>query len=154
MSQKTRWWNSWEITVDSYWVITIGMVLLFVIVAVILGWNIRNLLFDEVDYRIGQAARNGWLDTLAYVLEAAYAFVFAYSFPGKHLKVAFSLLAAQYTMRFAIEYLHVAVGMHHSAAIVGSVARLVAEAIILVAIVQWFKSVVRWTPRSNSGVAS
>lgn len=144
MSQKTNWWNSWEITVDSNWIVTIGMVLLFAFTAFLLGWSIRNLLFNRVDYRVLQGARNGWLDTLGYVIGAFVFFLWAYSFPGKHLKVAFLLLATEYTVRFAIEYLHVAAGVHHSAAVAGSVASQVAYTIILVAIIQWFGSVVRW----------
>ena len=151
MSQKTSWWRSWEITVDSNWIMTIGTALLFAFIAFLLGWNIRDFLFDRVDYRVLQGVHNGWLDTLTYVIGAAYSFMFAYSFPRKHLKVAFLLLGTEYTVRFAIEYLHVAVGMHHSAAVAGSIARQVAFTIILVAIIQWFKSVVRWTPPSNSG---
>jgi hypothetical protein len=154
MSQKTSWWRSWEITVDSNWIMTIGMVLLFAFIAFLLGWSIRNLLFDKVDYRVLQGARNGWLDTLTCVIGAAYSFMFAYSFPGKHLKVAFLLLGTEYTVRFAIEYLQVAAGMHHSGAVAGSIARQVAFTIILVAIIQWFKSVVRWIPPSNPGAGS
>ena len=154
MSQKTSWWRSSEIRVDSNWIMTIGMILLFAFIAFLLGWSIRDLLFDRIDYRISQGVRNGWLDTLAYVLGAVYCFVFAYSFPKKQLKVAFLLLAAQYTVRFAVECLHVATGVHHSVAVAGSVARQVAYTIILVAIIQWFKSVVRWIPPSNPGTGS
>jgi hypothetical protein len=153
MSQKTSWWRSWEITVDSNWIMMLGMVLLFAFIAFLLGWSIRNLLFDKVDYRVLQGARNGWLDTLTCVIGAAYSFMFAYSFPGKHLKVAFLLLGTEYTVRFAIEYLHVAAGVHHSAAVAGSIGRQVAFAIILVAIIQWFRSAVRWVSPSNPGVA-
>jgi hypothetical protein len=154
MSQKTSWWNSWEITVDSNWIMTIGMVLIFVFVAFLLGWSIRDFLFDKVDYRVLRGARNGWFDALTYALGAVYCFVFAYSFAGKHLKVAFLLLATEYTVHFAIEYLHVAAGVHHSVAVAGCIARQVAYTIILVAINQWFKSVVRWIPPSNPGTCS
>ena len=154
MSQKTSWWRSWEITVDSNWIMTIGMVLLFAFIAFLLGWSIRDVLFDKVDYRVLQGARNGWFDALTYALGAVYCFVFAYSFQGKHLKVAFLLLATEYTVRFAIEYLHVAAGVHHSAAVAGSIACQFAYTIILVAIIQWFKSVVRWIPPSNPGAGS
>ncbi len=154
MSQKTSWWRSWEITVDSNWIVTIGMVLLFAYVAFLLGWSIRDFLFDKVDYRVLQGARNGWLDTLDYVIGAFVFFLCAYSIPGKHLKVAFLLLGTEYTVRFAIEYLHVAAGVHHSAAVVGSIARQVAFTIIFVAIIQWFKSVVRWISPSNPGAGS
>jgi hypothetical protein len=154
MSQKTNWWRSWEITVDSNWITTIGMVLLFAFVAFLLGWSIRDFLYDKVDYRVLQGARNGWLDSLPYVIGAAYSFAFAYMLPGKHVKAAFLLLGTEYTVRFAIEYLHVAAGMHHSAAVAGSVARQVAFTVILVAIIQWFKSVVRWVPPPNTEVGS
>ncbi len=154
MSQKTSWWNSWEIAIDSNWIVTIGMVLLFAYVAFLLGWSIRDLLFDKFDYRVLQGARNGWLDTFDYVIGAFVFFLWAYSIPGKRLKVAFLLLGTEYTVRFAIEYLHVAAGVHHSAAVVGSIARQVAYTIILVAIIQWFKSVVRWISSSNPGTGS
>jgi hypothetical protein len=154
MSQKTGWWRSREITVDSNWIITIGMILLFVFISFLLGWSTRDLLFDKVDYRVLQGARNGWFDALTYALGAVYCFVFAYSFPGKHLKVAFLLLATEYTVRFAVGYLHVAAGVHHSAAVAGSIACQVAYTIILVAIIHWFKSVVRWIPPSNLGTGS
>jgi hypothetical protein len=153
MNQKTSWWRSWEITVDSDWIMTIGMVLLFAFIAFLLGWSIRDLLFDKVDYRALQGARRGWFDALTYVLGAVYSFVFAYSFPGKHLKVAFSLLATEYAVRFAIEYLHIGASVHHSAAVAGSIARQVAFAIILVAIIQWFRSVVRWFSPPNPEVS-
>jgi hypothetical protein len=154
MSQKTSWWHSWEITVDSNWIMTIGMALLFAFVAFLLGWSIRNLLFDKVDYRVLQSVRIGWLDALTYVIGAVWPFMFAYWLPGKHLKVAFLLLGTEYTVRFAIEYLHVAAGLHHSAAVAGSIARQVAFTIILVAIIQWFRSVVRWNPSSETGPES
>ena len=154
MNHKTNWWRSWDITVDSNWIVRIGLVLLFAFIVFLLGWSIRDLLSDKVDYRVLQGAHNEWLDALTYVLGAVYSFVFAYSFPRKHLKVAFLLLATEYTVRFVIEYLHFAAGVHHSAAVAGSIARQVAYTIILVAIVQWFKSVVRWIPPSNPGAVS
>jgi len=151
MSQKTSWWRSWEITVDSNWIMTIGMILLFAFTAFLLAWNIRDLLFDKVDYRVSQGVRHGWLDTLTYVLGAVYFFLFAYSFPAKHLKAAFLLLGTEYAGRVPLVYLHVAVGVQHTVAIAGSIAAQVAYTIILFAIVQWFKSVVRWVSPSNPG---
>jgi hypothetical protein len=150
MSQKTNWWRSWQITVDSNWIMTIGMILLFAFTAFLLGWNIRDLLFDKV-YWVPQRVRNGWLDTLTYVLGAVYFFLFAYSFPAKHLQVAFLLLGTEYTGRVALAYLHVAVGVQHTVAIAGSIAAQIAYTIILFAIVQWFKSVVRWVSPYNPG---
>jgi hypothetical protein len=151
MNQQVPGKSGWEITVDSNWIMTIGMVLLFAFIAFLLGWSIRDLLFGKVDYGVSQDVRNGWFDTVTYVIGAVYYFLFAYSFPGKHLKVAFLLLGTECTVRFALAYLHVAAGVHHSAAVAGSIARQVAFTIILVAIIQWFRSVVRWNPSSEPG---
>jgi hypothetical protein len=151
MTGKTNWWSSWEITIDSNWIMTIGMTLLVAFIAYRLGLSILDLLFDKVDYQVSESVRNGWLDALAPVIGAVYSFMFAYSFPGKDLKVAFLLLGTEYTVRFTLVYLHVAAGIHHSAAVAGSIARQVAFTIILVAIIRWFRSVVRWIPPSNAG---
>jgi len=152
MSQKTSWWRSWEITIDSNWIMTIGMGLLFAFIAFLLGWSIRDLLFDKLDHEVLQRARNGWLDTFTYLIGAAYSFLFAYSFPGKHLKIAFLLLGAQYLALVAVFY-HAGTNVQHSAVIAGAIASQIAYTIILVAIIQWFRSVVRWVSPSNPGVS-
>jgi hypothetical protein len=154
MSQKAESRRLWEITIDSNWVMTIGMALLFAFTAFLLGWSIRDLLFDKVVYGVSQGVRSGWPDTLAYVIGAVYFFLFAYSFPAKHLKVAFLLLGTRYTALVALAYLHVTAGVQHSVAVGGSIATQIAYTIILFAIVQWFKSVVRWIPPSYSGADS
>ena len=153
MSQKTSWWRSWEITVDSNWIMTIGMVLLFAFIAFLLGWSIRNLMFDRVDHVDLHRVRNGWFDVLTYAMGAVYSFLFAYSFPAKHLRVAFLLLGAKYLGLVAAPYLHVGAEVLHSAAIAGAIASQIAYAIILFAIAQWFKTVVRWIPPGNHGVS-
>ena len=131
-----------EIAIDSNWIITIGMALLFAFTAFLLGWSIRDLLFDKVDHGVLQRVRSGWLDTLTYVIGAVYFFLFAYSFPAKHLKVAFLLLGAKYLGLVAVPYLHAGANVQHSAAIAGAIASQIAYAIILLAIAQWFKTVV------------
>jgi hypothetical protein len=151
MSQKTSWWRSWEITIDSNRIMTIGMGLLFAFIAFLLGWSIRDLLFDKLDHEVLQRVRNGWLDTFTYLIGAAYSFLFAYSFPRKHLKVAFLLLGAQYLALAVVFYLHAETNVQHSAVIAGAIASQIAYTIILVAIIQWFRSVVRWVSLSNPG---
>ena len=154
MNQRAVSNRAWEVTIDSNWIITIGMTLIFAFIAFLLGWSIRDLLFDRVDYRALQRVPNRWLDPLTYPLGAVYSFLFAYSFKAKPLKVAFLLLGANYSAHFALAYLHLAVGVQHSVAVTGSIVRQIAYTIILVAIIQWFKSVVRWIQTSNLGTGS
>jgi hypothetical protein len=142
-----------EITIDSNWIITIGMALLFVFLAFLLGWSIRNLLFDKLDFGLLQRVRSGWLDALTYVMGAVYSFLFAYSFPTKHLKIAFLLLGAKYLVLIGASYLPVGTNVRHSAAIAGAIASQIAYAIILFAIARWFKTVVRQTPTGDHGVS-
>jgi hypothetical protein len=151
MNQKAGSKRVWEITIDSNWIITIGMALLFAITAFLLGWSIRDLLFGKVEYGILHGVRRGWLDTLTNPIGAIYFFLFAYSFPAKHLKVAFLLLGANYTVLVALTYLPVAAGVQHFVAVAGSIATQIAYTIILLAIAQWFRSVVRWNTSSEPG---
>ena len=153
MSQKSQTQRPGDVTIDSNWVIVIGMALLFAFTAFLLGWSIRDLLFDKVGHGVLQRARSGRLDTLTYAIGAVSFFLFAYSFPAKVLKVAFLLLGAKYSVLVALAYLHVAAGVQHYVAVGESIATQIAYAIILFAMAQWFRSVVRWTPPSNHGVA-
>jgi hypothetical protein len=143
-----------EITIDSNWIMTIGMALLFAMTAFQLGWSIRDLLFSKVDYGVSQGVRRGWHDTLTNPIGAVYFFLFAYWFPAKHLKVAFLLLAANYTVLVALTYLPVAPSVQHFVAVTGSIAAQIAYTIILLAIARWYRSVVRWNKPSESGPES
>jgi hypothetical protein len=153
MNQEAKSRRLWEITIDSNWIMTVGMALLFAFIAFLLGWGIRDLLFDKVDYGVSQGARSGWLDTVTYVIGAVYFFLFAYSFPAKHLKIAFLLLGTDMVIRVALYYFHSSATMQHSAAVAGSIASQIAYAIILFAIAQWFKSVIRSAHPSDPGVS-
>jgi hypothetical protein len=132
-----------DIVIDSNWIVTIGLALLFAFTAFLLIWSIRDLLFDKVDHQLSPIL----------VVGVVYYFLFAYSFPSKPLKVAFSLLGVDLTARMALAYLHGSASTQHSAAIAGSVARQIAYTIILFAIAQWFRSVVRRAPARNRGIA-
>jgi hypothetical protein len=151
MNQRAASKRVWEITIDSNWIITIGMALLFAITAFLLGWSMRDLVFGKVDYGVLHGVRRGWLDTLTNPIGAIYSFLFAYSFPGKHLKAAFLLLGAKYTALIALTYLPVAAGVQHFVAVAGSIATQISYTIILLAIAQWFRSVVRSNKSSELG---
>ena len=95
-----------EITLDSNWITTSGMALLFALTAFVLGWSIRDLLFNKIDLRLSQHGPNAWLDTLTYVFGAVYCFLFAYRFPARHLRIAFVLLGMKYSVLLAIFHFH------------------------------------------------
>lgn len=142
----TDWCRRWEITIDSNWIMTVGMALLFAFVVIQLTWSIRDLLFDRA---VPDLSRT--MDLVTYAVGVVYSFLFAYSFPGKHVKVAFLLLGANYTAAIVLHYVRASASLEHSAAVIGSIGRQVAFAILLLAIAQWFKSVVRWVPPSDHG---
>ncbi|MGC2247794.1 MAG: hypothetical protein WA609_14410 [Terriglobales bacterium] len=131
-----------DITIDSNWITTIGMALLFAVLSFLLGWSVRDLLFDRVGLGVLVGLRHG-LDTLTYVLGSVYSFVFAYSFPTKTLKLAFSLLGIKYTLLLILPYLHISAGALHSGEIALAIASQISYSIILFVIAQWFKNVVR-----------
>ena len=143
-----------DITIDSNWVITIGLAVLFAFTAFLLGWSIRDLLFDNVGFVVSLGLRRGWFDTLTHVLGLVYSFVFGYSFPAKKLKVAFSLLGIKYTILAALPYLPVSADAVHSGAIAVAIASQIAYVIILFAVAQWFMTVVRRAPPTDREVSS
>ena len=151
MSADSHTQRPGDILINSNWIITIGMALLFAFIAFLLGWSIRGLLFDKVDYRVAHEVHAVWLDRFGIVIGAIYFFLFAYSFPPKHLKVAFLLLGAKYTTLVALTFAHAAVPP--SAGLAMEIASQIAYAIILIAIVQWFKAMVRRTYPNDSGVS-
>lgn len=80
-------------------------------------------------------------------LIAAIVFlVFVYSFPGKLLKTAFVLFGGETLLRFALAHVHAGYDVQESCAFGASLAQQIAFILVLVWIVQWFKSVVRRVP--------
>ena len=142
-----------EVMIDSDWVTTVGMALGFALTAFLLGRSIRYLLFFSGNYGILWGVRRGWPHTLNYVTGAVYLFLFAYSFPAKHLKIAFLLLGTNYTVHIALAYAHVATGVRYSVAFAGAIATQIAYTIIFFTIARWFKSVLRSASPSNPGVS-
>ena len=130
--------------IDSDWITTVGMVLLFAFVAFLMIRSIGDLLFDKLSHSVHFH--------FYHLITAAYSFLFAYSFPSKALKIAFLLLGIDVTVRVALGYLSAAAGAQHSAAIAGSSARQIAYTIILFEITRWFKSVIRRPAPPNSEV--
>jgi hypothetical protein len=142
MSQKTSWWRSWEITVDSNWITTIAMALLLVLGGCALIHEIRNLLSDALDKPI----------SFSTIFLAPCLFLAAFGEKKKTLKIAFILWGTSVVARVSSSYLHASPGVQHFTATDASIANQIAFTIILVAIVQWFRSVVRWNQSPEQGL--
>jgi hypothetical protein len=144
VSEKAQTHRRGDILIDSDWITTILMALGFVVCALILAQNIRNFLFDRLDHPVSP---------FYFSIDAVYSFFLAYFFRGKYVSGAFLLLGAQYTVRLALTFFHFAAAPQHTAALVGSIAKQISFLIILVAIAQWFKTVVRRDHPSDPGVS-
>ena len=132
MNQSSRSQRIWEITSDSNWIMTVGMGLLFAFCACLLFWDVRDLLSNGVAWDVSHG-----FDFITYTLGAVYCFLFAYSFPAKHLKLAFLLLGTDYSVRLVTGHLGLSGSVQYSASIICSIARQIAFVIILFAIAQW-----------------
>jgi hypothetical protein len=138
-----------EITIDSNWIMTVGMAVLLVFC----GWQ---LIREARDLVVGNLTEQVWfapIDKIGTVILAAYCLLFAFSFRALHVRAAFILLGTAAAVRFSLSFLHVSPAALHFAAIGGAIADQIALMILLFAIVQWFKSVVRWIPLNKSGEA-
>jgi hypothetical protein len=145
MNREAKTRRTGDVMIGSDWITTTSMAFLFAVVAFLLFWSIRDLLFDKLGHPVHLH--------LYYLITAAYSFLFAYSFPSKALKVAFLLLGTDVTVRVALGYLSASTGLQHSAAVAGSVARQIAYTIILFEIARWFRSVIRRPAPPDSGLS-
>jgi hypothetical protein len=144
VSEKTQIQRHGDILIDSDRITTIGMALGFALCVFLLAQSVRGFLSGNLDHPIS---------FLGYAIGVGYSFSFAYFFRPKHVRLAFLLLGSQYAVRLALAYFHFAATKQHSAAYVGSIARQISLIIILVAIAQWFATVVRPNPPSDPGVS-
>jgi hypothetical protein len=139
-----------EITIDSNWILTVGMAVLLVFC----GWQLireaRDLVFGNL---AEQASFNPVISKIGTVILAVYCLLSAFSFQALHVRVAFILLGTAAVVRFSLSYLHASHAALYLTAVGGSIADQIALTIILFAIVQWFKSVVRWISPNKSGEA-
>jgi hypothetical protein len=139
-----------EITIDSNWIMTIGMALLLVFCT----WQlIRDARYLALGNLSEQVLFTHVIDKIGIVILAVYCFLFAFSFHALHVRLALILLGTEAVVRLSLSYLHVSPATLHVANIGESIADQVALAIIAFAIVQWFRSVIHWISPSKTGEA-
>ncbi|SRR6266446_208091 len=130
------------ITIDSDRIFTLEMAALLLIVGAMLTWNIRVLAFGVVTEDI----------SLLSIITVVYCLIFALSIPGKFVKTALILLGTETACRLILKYVTASSpSVRHVASVGGTIVDQIALTIILIAILQWFKSVVHWTPSIPEG---
>jgi hypothetical protein len=139
-----------EIPIDSNWIVTIGIALLFVSCIWQLIRDVRYLALGNLSE---QVLSTHVIDKIGIVILAVYCFLFAFSFQALRVRLALILLGAEAVVRLSLSYVHVSPATLHVADIGASLADQVALAIIAFAIVQWFKSVIHWVRPTKTGEA-
>jgi len=139
-----------EITINSNWIMTVGMALLLVFCAWQVVREAHYLLLGNLAER---AVSTHLLDKIGIVILAVYCLLFAFSFGALHVRLALILLGIAAVVRFSLSYLRVSPATLHVANIGDSIADQIALMIIAFAIVQWFKSVIHRIPTSGTGEA-
>jgi hypothetical protein len=120
-----------EALLGSKLITTSGMAIIFVFVACFLVWSSRQLFLGRVDREPPQ---------IFYISVVAVAIRGAFIFPERPVKFAFLLLAANYTLRIVVHYLHPDISAVYAVFVLGSIMKQFAFIIILLAIAKWFKS--------------
>ncbi len=147
-TQASRWR---QITVESDWVTTLEIGALFVVCGLLLAREIHNVLYGQI---VGERPIHrdffSILTKVFTLIVAVYCFILAFRFPKTSVRIAFFLMGADLVRSAVLSVFHVPSVARHAAAIAGSATRQVALAIFLVAIAQWFRSVVHWAAPSES----
>jgi len=140
MSDKTQGRPIREITIDSNWIVTVLMAVLGVICSAMLIREIRDFAFANAVEQ--QPLTEGLFTKVFEGIAAIYCFISAFSFRKKPVKLAFLLTAVDLSVGVVLSYFHLGSGFQHFVGVARSALRQVALTIFIVAIVQWFKSVV------------
>src|SRR6266436_4757853 len=107
MSQKAASDREWEITIDSNWIMTVGMAGLLVFC----GWQlIREARYLALGNLTEQVSFTHVIDKVGAAMAVVYYFLFAYAFRSMHVRVAFILLGTAAAVRLSLSYLHVPPG--------------------------------------------
>ncbi|HUM05035.1 MAG TPA: hypothetical protein VLT90_06220 [Terriglobales bacterium] len=151
MSEKTSWWRSWEITIDSNWITTGLMAVLLVVCVLLLAQEIHRValghFFGPVRPRI--SFWSIW-NKVFQVIAAIYFFLFAFKFPKKSVRIASVLMGTDLAVHALLSFVSLSLTVGQIVAVSGSFVRQIALIIYCVAIAQWFKSVVSRSSPSES----
>ncbi|MGO9083882.1 MAG: hypothetical protein ACLQBK_01535 [Candidatus Sulfotelmatobacter sp.] len=150
-SQTSR--HVWNITVESDWLTTIELGLLFVMLCLLFVRDIRDFIWGHFAGPV-HIQMNYWsISNKVFAgIAAIYCFIFAFTFTRKPVKIACALMAIKLAGFALLSCFSISLSMRHTVAVSGLIVSQIALVIFLVAIAQWFKSVIRWdTPSELRG---
>jgi hypothetical protein len=134
-----------EITVDSDFVTTALLVVLFIILSLMLMRDVRHILWGTQSL----IAIRGPLNRLATAFAIVYCLVFVFRWPNGLVKIGCALFAAHFSLALASTYLSISATARPALAIADSIVMQISLATFLIAIAHWFRTVVRWDPPSR-----
>jgi hypothetical protein len=131
-----------EITVDSDFTTSALLAVLFIILSLMLMRDIRHILWSAPN----QVAIRGTLNRLSAALALVYSLIFIFRWPNGLVKIGCALFAAHLSLALALTYLRISSTMRPTLAFADSVVVQISLITFFVAIVHWFRTVVRWAP--------
>jgi hypothetical protein len=152
MSEKTSWWRSWEIAMDSNWIEILLMAIVLVGSGLLLVRDAGHLVFGN--FNETPLLSTSRFSNILNLGTAIYLVLLAFASRARFMKVGVGLFAISFAGHLAFDYAHASPAVQHNAAITLSVLRQIAYIIFLVATAKWFKSVTRWVPPDQSRRAS
>lgn len=146
---KARSPRIWEVTVESDWVTMIATLLLFLICGSLLVREIRHFIWGDLSAPV-PLYKSFWgiWNKVFEAIAAIFCFTFGFSFPKKSARIAWTLTGIYLARSFLLSLFHLSLSVQHIAAASRSALWQITLAISCVAIVDWFRSVVRWSPPS------
>jgi len=144
-----------EVTVNSDWLTTVEAVAGLIVCSLLLIGEIRHFVWGHFA-QPAQVRRDffGIFNEVLRAIACVLAFVLAFEFRKKPLKVACFLGGLSLAAGSLLGFIHITSGTLHAVAMATSVMRQVTLVLFLVAIAQWFKSVIRKAPTEPAGGAS
>jgi len=153
MARNNSWWRSWEIAIDSDWITTGLMVFLLVFCVLRLAREIHFVLQGRFSGPVHlRVSFWGIWDKTFEAIAAIYFLFFAFKTPNvipfkfpTAVRFAFALSGTDLAVYTLLSCLRISETVAHGVGICGSVVRQGALVIYVIAIVQWFRSVLYWS---------
>jgi len=141
---ETRTARVWEFSVDSDWITTLGMLLLFFICGWLLLREIRDFIWGHLTVR-AHFHKGFWSiwNKVFEVIAAVCWFMFALRFPKKSAKLGCTLMGIYLFGWVLLSCLQLSSSVQRIAATSASILWQIALGVLCVAIADWFRSVVQ-----------
>jgi hypothetical protein len=138
-------------SVESDRMMTVGAALLLVVCSLLLIKEIRHFIWGHLSMP-ASSHRGFWSawDKVFEVIAALYCLIFAFEFPKKSAKLAGALMGIYLAGSLLLSWVQLSLSEQHFATVSRSVLLQIALIMSCVAIVDWFRSVVRRSSPSDA----